>query len=295
MELSNSIEILTEDKYEQVGNSRIGGCPDLPIGMNYPMSNDGFLEFILQINLGRDKIVGLPDEGLFSLFYGNLDKNDAIGFYTRIKTTLEKKEIPANQKFSGVTDYYPSIPHMISIKPKKIQPREELIEYNDSSFTDEENIWHWQTDFIRESSYFFGNGVEDKNSLYLKTNNFYLMAYGFGMRIDESNNKIIYRGQNANKQYKNLNDVLNCEKTTFYERTGVLQKHTREDWLEELHRFEKEKDEHLKRFRDFKCLLSLESSDKTKMVWGDYHKLEFYCFKSDIDKEDFSNIISTIC
>jgi len=294
MNLKSSIEILSEEKYIKIGNSRIGGYPDLPKSSNYPFSKSGFYEFILQVNLVDDKIEGLPNEGLFSLFYGNLDKHEAIGYYTRDISTLEKKEIPTHEKFSGVTDYYEHKSHTITIKPKTIQPRQELPEYNDSSFTEEENIWHWQTDFIRQQSYFLDTGVQDKNSLYLKTNNFYLMAYGFGMRIDESNNRIIYRGQNTNKNYNNLSDLLNCEVTRFYENIGYPTKFKRSDWVDELYRFESQKEYHLNRFKEFKCLLSLESIDKVNMVWGDYHKLEFYCFESELNKLDFSNLVSTM-
>jgi uncharacterized protein YwqG len=294
MNLKNSIEIITEENYDQVGNSRIGGCPDLPRSTKYPMSESGFYEFILQVNLANDNIVGLPTEGLLSIFYGNLDKNEGIGIYTLDISNLEKKEIPVESKFSGVTDYYPSKPHKIKIKSKGIQPREDLPEYNDSSFTEEENIWHWKTDFIRNNSYFFNEGVDDKNSLYLRTNDFYLMAYGFGMRIDEKNNEIIYSGQNANREYNNLDDILSCEVTKFYEKMGHPEKYERKDWLDELHRFEMEKELHLKRFKEFNCFLSLESIRKTNMVWGDYNKLEFYYYESDLSKLDQFNLVSTM-
>ena len=105
IELKNTIILDKEEDYEKVGNSRIGGKPDLPRGMNYPIFENGFYEFILQINLKDNPIQELTNKGLLSIFYGNLDNNEATGYYFEDISELEIKEIPKDEKFAGVTDF----------------------------------------------------------------------------------------------------------------------------------------------------------------------------------------------
>ncbi len=116
----NKIELTNLEDYSGIGNSRIGGQPDLPIEMDYPTTEDGFLEFIMQINLNDVEIEGLPNSGLLSLFNGNLDKREAKGFYFTESTYLTKKEIPINTKFAGVVDFHEHTSHKISIIKKEV-------------------------------------------------------------------------------------------------------------------------------------------------------------------------------
>ena len=45
------IVIKEEEDYKIKGNSRIGGLPDLPLEINYPIGKRRPMEFLIQINL----------------------------------------------------------------------------------------------------------------------------------------------------------------------------------------------------------------------------------------------------
>lgn len=292
IELNNTIILDEKEDYQQIGNSRIGGKPDMPKNMNYPLFSNGLYEFILQLNLNENPVQGLPDKGILSIFYGSLDNNEAIGYYFENLNDLELKEIPTSNKFAGVTDFHEHIPYKIKVRPRSIIPREKLPEYNDSQFTEEENINHWQIDFLRENSFLLYEGLDDKNEMYFTTNGFDLISYG--IRINEKNNSLIYQGQNANMEYKGIEDLISCQITKFYENRRFPKKATREEWIAQLEAFEREKDTHIERFKDYTCLLSLASLNETRMTWGDLHKLEFYGYKSDFSKGIFNEINSTM-
>lgn len=289
--LNNNIILSGKEDYAKIGNSRIGGKPDLPKQLNYPIFENGFYEFILQINLETDKIDNLPSKGLLSIFYGSLDKNEAIGYYFDTIENLEPKQIPTSAKFAGVTNFQEHISHKISIKRNEITPRIELPEYNDPQFTEEENEMHWRIDFLRGNSYLMQNGVEDRNEIFFKSINLDLIPYG--IRINEDKTLLI-QGQDGNKHYKTIKDLIECEKTTYYENRRFPHKASRNEWITQLKEFENNQFECIQKFNNYCCLLSLESLAETRMTWGDLHKLEFWGFKEEFKNGNFENIVSTM-
>lgn len=64
---------LDDDNSLPVGVSKIGGIPDLPVGMQWPLWKDAPLSFLVQINLAElakfPFIDELPKHGLLSFFY----------------------------------------------------------------------------------------------------------------------------------------------------------------------------------------------------------------------------------
>lgn len=271
--LNYSIKIKEKEDYVQIGNSRIGGKPDLPIAMDYPVFENKFYEFILQLNLNDLEIEGLPNNGLLSIFYGNLDKNEAIAYCFNDNIKLELKEIPIDIEFAGVADFREHNSYKFEITEKVISPRESLSEYNDPQFEELDNIMHWKSDFLNENSFLMHSGLQDKSHIYLKANGFEKLCYGYGIWINSENNKINYRGRNANRTYLNANELLNCEVTKEHWKNN-LQEYLL--WKEQLETFEDKKEYHLDLFKDYKCILSLASRSQTGMIWGDLHKLEFY-------------------
>lgn len=75
--VSNAVECATmlttePDDYSQVGNSRYGGLPDLPVGYEWPQASGHYGEFLMQINLSNvPPFVGkcLPDVGMLYFFW----------------------------------------------------------------------------------------------------------------------------------------------------------------------------------------------------------------------------------
>ena len=275
----HTINLIDEDIYQLLCNSRIGGKPDLPIEMDYPISDDGFLEFLLQINLETDPIPSLPNKGMLSLFNGNLDKREAFGYYFDNLNKFETKEIPSNEAFSGIVDYYETKPFKFSVETKEaisLQVRIENDELNDKRF-----------EIYYDNSYINGPGLLNPSELYLRTNNLELITYA--VTLSKEKNAAFYSGR-RDKTYKTAQDVLECDIDNFPNNIHYPKVSTREEFNEQLKRFEINKEYHLKRYLEFDCLLSLASSNKTKMNWGDLYKLEIFGFRNEFNKSNFSKL-----
>lgn len=288
--LNHTIELGDKEDYSKIGNSRIGGNPDLPSTMAYPIFHNGFYEFIIQINLKDHPITGLPNEGLFSIFYGSLDNNEAIAYYFEESETLENKEVPSELPFAGVTDFYDHNSHKIALTKKILRPREELPQYNDPQYDEEDNIMHWRIDFLSDNSFFMHRGIQDKSHIYLKSQGFNRLIYGYGIWLDDLTNSLHYRGRDSRKNYSSVNDLKTCELTMPYLKKNM---EVYQEWLTQIDKFESEKEFHIERFKEYKCIFSLDSLTETGMVWGDSHKLEFFGFESDL-KNKIIKLNSTI-
>ena len=95
IQLKYSIELTEPEDFNDLGNSRIGGVPDLSKGISYPEFglpenfssnnyNGGYYSFLLQLNLSKQNIPHLPSKGILSIFYGSIE-DEVFGFYFLIK------------------------------------------------------------------------------------------------------------------------------------------------------------------------------------------------------------------
>ena len=69
------------DTYKAVGNTRIGGEPDLPSEIDWPVTNNAYLDFVAQINLTEMPQLGsdyLPAKGFLWFFLGDRSHADGI-------------------------------------------------------------------------------------------------------------------------------------------------------------------------------------------------------------------------
>lgn len=98
-----------------IGASKMGGVPDLPLGMEWPRTEDGIpLSFIAQINFEEvrphDKNAELPEKGMLWFFYDcsdegmpwGFDPGDADGWrvFYREDAELETAEAPEELEVS---------------------------------------------------------------------------------------------------------------------------------------------------------------------------------------------------
>jgi uncharacterized protein YwqG len=98
----------TTKKKLALGSSKLGGDPDLPIGIPWPTNNGRPLDFLLQLNLSKlpRKLVedALPERGWIYFFYDidnnpwGFDVSDRLGwrvlFYDGNLTNLQRRERP---------------------------------------------------------------------------------------------------------------------------------------------------------------------------------------------------------
>ncbi len=64
------------DDYREIGNTRFGGVPDLPIGAEFPAMPDGLMIFVAQINLEELPFIKqnpLPNYGLLYFFHSGME------------------------------------------------------------------------------------------------------------------------------------------------------------------------------------------------------------------------------
>jgi len=258
--------------------------------MNYPVFENGFYEFILQLDLNENKIIGYPENGMISIFYGNLDNNEAIAYYFDKNEILENKQTPIDSKFAGVTDFHGHNSHKFIVEQNILRPRSEFPEYNNPDFEEEDNINDWKTDFLNEQSYLSQAGLQDKSHVFLKSRGFGKLLYGSGIWINSKSNELNYRGRNANKNYSTIDDLKHCELT----KSGFGNVDQYEEWIQQLELFESQKETLISEFENYKCILSLASLNETGMIWGDLHKLEFYGRESEFSNKNVINLNSTI-
>ncbi|AVK83028.1 DUF1963 domain-containing protein [Lysinibacillus sp. B2A1] len=73
-QVSLRFELASKENYEQIGNSRIAGCPDLPPSIEWPCTEDGeAYTFLAQINLSELPFLpsdDWPSSGMFYFFLG---------------------------------------------------------------------------------------------------------------------------------------------------------------------------------------------------------------------------------
>ncbi len=105
---------LTDDAAIEIGQSKIGGLPDLPTSFNWPTYNDEPLTFCAQYNLSEVNLFDveqlLPKQGLLSIFI-YIDKdcpcflNNPSSFrvvYSEETSSLKRTNFPANYFQGGV-------------------------------------------------------------------------------------------------------------------------------------------------------------------------------------------------
>ncbi len=104
-----------------VGESRIGGVPDLPAGMVWPHNTDGALSFIAQINLGdvpRFEGNPLPSSGMLYFFIGLDEPASDVDHLVLLHTgdgTLEPAVKPGADEFAG-ENHHDLEPHRLSLE-----------------------------------------------------------------------------------------------------------------------------------------------------------------------------------
>ena len=76
--ISNKFKILVKDA--EIGNSKIGGKPDLRENSVYPINENGFYEFIAQLNFEEIKGTSelLPQQGMIYCLLGQFIKVNII-------------------------------------------------------------------------------------------------------------------------------------------------------------------------------------------------------------------------
>ncbi|MGE7094486.1 YwqG family protein [Lysinibacillus sp. NPDC048646] len=243
----------TADDAIQIGQSKIGGTPDVPTDFAWPFTNnDQPLYFLCQLNLTEvqpyDSDNLLPDEGLLSFFYDaagqpwGYDPNDGDGFhvfhFTQAPDRLHRLQQPAalDEHIVSAALHFrnewtlPSWESPYAENLEDILTEEQQDTYNDF-------LYEWVDEEATEQTTHRIDGHPDmiQGDMYL--------------------------------QCQFVTNGLYCGDATAYN-----------------HPLRKELEPHVK---DWHLLLQLDSEDDLGYMWGDSGKLYFWIRKEDCQNKNF--------
>ena len=96
LKFNYSLTSYCDEDYSQLGNTRLGGLPDLPKDIDYPHNENGYYNLLCQINFSdfKEKLGTLPDKGILYVFNGHASENDFVTIFTETTERLVRKEPP---------------------------------------------------------------------------------------------------------------------------------------------------------------------------------------------------------
>lgn len=256
-----AIETTEKEDYSKLGNSRLGGFPDLPIDFQYPLNEKGeYLRFLAQINCSEIQIENsvLPKKGIIYFFEGDGDETFSKAFFSKNTSLITKEPPEGGFPCSGFAQ------------------------------NDYDDTWYVYHPFK----------ITFKNSIQLK---WFDKLYEFTARRDEFESKIcgedpisqllgeylVYDPKDTYLEHSGLGGVAFLSDFWSKNEEGYQNLKNKKDW----DKFNSEREMHIKKTDDLIHLFRI-TENKTGMDWG--HGLEFgiqfHIEKSRLLKEDFSII-----
>lgn len=275
----------TPEDYSQIGNTRIGGNPDLPKHMDYPSNEAGYYNLLIQLNFNEleNTIKPLPSNGILYLFMGEYDPDEFfIYYYDGDQKELELKHPPKDKE--NLHEYLEE-----PFKGIKVQYNlnyfydyfflEELKKFNLKAYEEFQQVVGF------ENAQILGYSPVGSLAAYRVLNGFPHLEYTV---LSES----LGFGEEYNQQFKSL--ISSAEKN-YQEEKGERKKEI-EEYIHQLKNYDKNKESHFEQVRNGNTLLllSIPTKEKCEMIWGDYHTLYLYLKREDMENRNFSNFYVSI-
>jgi uncharacterized protein YwqG len=142
-----SVRLLKVSEEPKIGESKIGGMPDVPKNFTYPMNGNTPLPFLMQINLNELTNVApdhiLPKEGMLYLFYDieeqpwGLEEEDKESWKVIYVNEIENlKEIDVPVNYNEETKI---IPFKLTFEKRISYPNWDTTEFEKIKFKSEED------------------------------------------------------------------------------------------------------------------------------------------------------------
>ena len=293
------IRLQERETYQRLGNSRIGGYPDLPAGLDYPtVTEEGVLRhfvFIAQINLSElpsAVATPYPNQGLLYFFIHNDDESMStvrhLILYSGENTSdLVTFKPPANIQYTGASysrpfpayaiafesEYSVDLPHLETHQSEYLQQRDEL--YDVFNRVSRFGGHHYSVDGIipadimqeknllsSEELFFLTRGYLTGERSYEETSQVHIDYYEKKIAISDDEGEI----SRAQESIREIRDKIDFEKS----------KEGQEGYYREL-------------LNNWQLMLVIDSIDECNMLWWDSSSLEFYVNADDLRKGDWSN------
>ena len=240
-----------EENEIKIGQSKIGGRPDLPTNMDWPKEENGkYFIFLAQINfeeVSNPEIDQLPEKGIIYFFYSEGYTGGKTIFVEDL-SSLERKEAP-------------KAPHAISLSSSSrfnSKLTEGIFKPCRLEFKNTYGLPDWQYEFVAEQ-------LNEREEI------------AYSELPDYSNYTTKLFGHSNCAQYPM---EYECEKVS---RGYVWPNDKVTD--EEIEKEMKEK-----QFQ-WEMLFQIDSEEAPKMMWGDVGRLYFWIKKEDLKAKNFDNVI----
>lgn len=269
----------TPEDYLKIGNTRIGGNPDLPKHMDYPSNEFGYYNLLIQLNFNEleEIIEPLPSTGILYLFQGEEDSNDYITYYfdgdledLELKYPPKDKEnlnsAHIDEQFKGVKVKY-QLNYFYGYFFL-----EELKKFNLEAYEEFQQVVGF------ESAQILGYSPNGSLSAYRVLNGFSHLEYTV---LSDS----LGFGEEYNRQF----EVLISEAEKLLQKDNDNDKKELLEYYNQLKSYDENKEYHFENVKNAILLLSIPSLEKCGMIWSDYHTLYLHLMKEDIKNLNFNN------
>ena len=271
------LKCFDDEDYSQLGNTRLGGLPDLPKDIEYPHNEEGYYNLLCQINFAEfeNKLEKLPEKGLLYIFDGHSSEDDFVTIYTESLDNLEKKYPPQgmknlNEEYNKT--YYDGLKVRFEIEHFFGEKIYDVYEYDMRKYNS----------LIESNSYFrshiLGKSIDSLDSAYLHLKGFETLKYE--SLLDREINEFYHRNFSNSLKECELEICKNNEKSEYFHRKK-----------EQLLKFDSEKEIHFNSWENVTCLIGLESLDRLGWMWGDSGFKYVYILDEDLKNRNFSNLL----
>lgn len=272
------LQSLSKENYQILGNTRIGGWPDLPKSIEYPTNGNGYYNLLLQLNFTELKtnLDILPEQGILYIFHGDESSDDFKVIYTTELEYLEKKEPPKGSK--NLNDEIESRCY------EGLKPIFDIEHYFEHDIL-------WKIHKYNENIYSELTRINSNYSTqilattYDGTKHAYLAIKGFDTLLFESIGIIPILNEDEYRiQIDNLirDCDLKMEDASFNKSYFVKKK-------KQLIEFDKNRKMHLIEYQKTKCIISIESLRELFWQWGDMGEVNLYMQTDDLLNKKFEN------
>ncbi|MEM9953445.1 MAG: YwqG family protein [Chloroflexota bacterium] len=250
------LTLTDEDTYQQVGNTRIGGVPDLPTTIEWAKTDNGYMSFLAQINLAELPQLPdspLPEHGMLYFFHeydASFSGKHHVSYSDSMKNELRKSNNLANGTQVSYSPFSVKISDSYYL-PDSLEKANTLADFaNLGMKLNEANFQHWLIDIWNPFASKFFDWYYDKTdnpdvSMILGQHSFlrpYLLHEAERVRLQKSYS---YKPSQVDLKY----------------------------WI---------------------ILLQLGSHEKSNMVWHDAGFFDFAIHTDDLAKRDFSKTFAAI-
>ncbi len=275
LQFNYRLKCFDDEDYTQLGNSRLGGLPDLPEDVNYPYNEEGYYDLLCQINFAEfdNKLGKLPVNGILYIFNGYPSENDYFTFFTKSTENLVKKQPPIGMNSLNretLQPYYDGLKVMFELEHLLSESLYEEYKMDRNKFN---KLIDSNSPF---KSHILGHSLDDLSSIYLTLKGFDTIKYESLLDLEIK--------EHYKERYQRCLNECETAPQGIYHVDYVKKK-------EQLLKFDKEKEFHFTNHKKVTCLIGLESLDRLGWCWGDAGFKYVYILDEDLENEDFSNLL----